>query len=286
VTARHKGFSEYITRRGLFIFDTRRDLLLKKEFRVFGAHEEEDRRLQYITSSNQMQEPSSPDYSPRPVEITEFVGLRMPTRLHQNRFLRADVYLSGFVNEDTLARFYEAAVGTAVWEFRKVSSGVAKYLCGREEGRVGRPFPTPQARDLHLAFFILDDFEVAVVITKTTTYLEAVVNGRVKQNGQTEHLTGAVLVVHHGEEVRFWDYMQGTPTCRVNISVGVESASYQVGVVRDGALAKSFPDSTFGVYDAEEREKTIILNFLRKKKDETNSDKYENGQHFRKVIYD
>jgi hypothetical protein len=129
----------------------------------------------------------------------------------------------------------------------------------------------------------IQNIDFAVVITKTTTYLEAVLNGRVKQNGQTEHLTGAVLVVHHGEVVRFWDYMQGTPTCRVNISV--DSASYQVGVVRDCALAKSFPDSTFGVYDAEEREKTIILNFLRKKKDETNSDKYENGQHFRKVIY-
>jgi hypothetical protein len=136
-----------------------------------------------------------------------------------------------------------------------------------------------------LAFLILDDFEVAVVITKPTKYLEGLVNGRVKQNGQTKLLTGAVLVVHNREVIRFWDYMQGTSPCRVNLNVTVDSASYQVGVVRDDPLAESFPDSTFGVYDAKEHEKTIIFAFLWKKIDEINNCQYENRQHFREVIF-
>jgi hypothetical protein len=84
----------------------------------------------------------------------------MPTRLHQGRFLRADVYLTGFVNENTLVRFCEAAVGTAVWEFRTVSSGVVNYLRGREEGligRVGRPFPLLMFRAL-FSFFPCNHF--------------------------------------------------------------------------------------------------------------------------------
>jgi len=95
-----------------------------------------------------------------------------------------------------------------------------------------------------------------------------------------------VLVGHHGQVIRSWDYIQGTPACRVNISVGMDSASYQVEVVRDCLLTESFPDSPFGVYDIQDREKTIILTFLRQKIDEIRSNNYENGQHFREVIYD